>query len=225
MKSSFHVRGNPTAWCCGRRHSWRNGLSLTQNTVLWITRGLFRPGLLEAVVVLPGVATSLFINKKFKISVLISKICCCCSVTQSCLTRCNPMDCSTLGLPVHRQLPDFAQLHVHSVGDAIQPSHPLSPSPHAFNLSPHQGLFQWVRWVHLHIRWPEYWSFTFSINPFNEYSGLISFRIDKFDLLAVQRDSQESSPTPQFESINSLALILLYGPTLMSIHTWLLENP
>ena len=52
------------------------------------------------------------------------------------------MDCSTLGLPVHRQLPDFAQLHVHSVGDAIQPSHPLSPSPPAFNLSQHQGLFQ-----------------------------------------------------------------------------------
>ena len=111
--------------------------------VLWITRGLFRPGLLEAVVVLPGVATSLFINKKFKISVLISKICFCCSVAQSCLTRCNPMDCSTPGLPVHRQLPDFAQLHVHSVGDAIQPSHPLSPpSPPAFNLSQHQGLFQ-----------------------------------------------------------------------------------
>ena len=61
--------------------------------------------------------------------------------------------------------------------------------------------------------------FHLNINPFNEYSGLISFRIDKFDLLAVQRDSQESSPTPQFESINSLALILLYGPTLTSIHT------
>ena len=66
----------------------------------------------------------------------------------------------------------------------------------------------------LHIRWPKFWSFSFNISPSNEYSGLISFRIDWFDLLAVQ----ESSPTPQFISINSLALVLLYGPTLRSIH-------
>ena len=69
----------------------------------------------------------------------------------------------------------------------------------------------------LHIRCPKYWNFNFSISPSNEYSGLISFRIDWFDLLAV-RDSQESSPTPQLESINYLALSLLYGPTLTSIH-------
>ena len=71
------------------------------------------------------------------------------SVTQSCMTLCDPMDCSTPGLPVHHQLPEFTQTHVHWVGDAIQPSHPLSsPSPPAFNLSQHQGLFQWVSSSH-----------------------------------------------------------------------------
>ena len=71
------------------------------------------------------------------------------SVTQSCLTLCDPMDCSTPGVPVHYQLPELAQTHVHRVGDAIQPSHPLSsPSPSAFNLSQHQGLFQWVSYSH-----------------------------------------------------------------------------
>ena len=67
------------------------------------------------------------------------------------------------------------------------------------------------------IKWPKYWSFSFSISPSNEYSGLISFRIGWFDLFAVQGDSQESSPTPQFESINSLVLRIFYGPTLISI--------
>ena len=88
------------------------------------------------------------------------------------------MDCSTPGLPVHHQLPEFTQTHIHCAGDAIQSSHPLSsPSPPAFNLSQHQGLC---------IRWPKYWSFSFSISPSNEYSGLISFRRDWLDLLAVQ---------------------------------------
>ena len=70
------------------------------------------------------------------------------------------------------------------------------------------------------IRWPKYWSFSFNISPSIEYSGLISFRIDWFDLLAVQKDSQESFPIPQFKSINSSALSLLYGPTLTSIHDY-----
>ena len=87
-------------------------------------------------------------------------------------------------LPFLHQLPEIAQTHIHRVGDAIQPSHPLSsPSPPAFSLSQHQGLFQWVV---LHITWPKYLSFSFSISPSNEYSGLISFRIDWFDLLEVQ---------------------------------------
>ena len=71
------------------------------------------------------------------------------SVSQSSLTLCDPMDCTTPGLPVHYQLPEPTQTHVHWVGDAIQPSHPLlSPSPPAFNLSQHQGLFQWVSSLH-----------------------------------------------------------------------------
>ena len=106
------------------------------------------------------------------------------SVAQSCLTLCQPMDCSMPGFPVHHQLPELAQTHLHRVGDAIQPSHPLmSPSPPAFNLSQHQGLFQWVNSSR---RWPEYWSFSFSISPSNEHPGLISFRMDWLDLLAVQ---------------------------------------
>ena len=71
------------------------------------------------------------------------------SVTQSCPTLCDPMDCSTTGFPIHHQLPEFTQTHVHQVGDAIQPSHPLSsPSPPAFNLSQHLGLFKWVSSLH-----------------------------------------------------------------------------
>ena len=72
----------------------------------------------------------------------------------------------------------------------------------------------------LRTRWPEYWSFSFSISPSNKHSGFISFRIDQFDLFAVQETLKESSPTPQFESINSLVLSLLYGPTLTSVHDY-----
>ena len=90
------------------------------------------------------------------------------------------MDCNMTGFPVHHQLPELAQTHVHWVSDVISPSHPLLfPSPPVFNLSLHQGLFQC-------IRWPKLWSLGFSINPSNECSGLISFRIDWFDLPAVQ---------------------------------------
>ena len=103
-------------------------------------------------------------------------------VAQSCLTLCNPMDCSTPGFPVHHQLPEFAQTHVHIVNDAIQSSHPLSsPSPPAFNLSQRQGLFQRVTSSHQVVK-----ICSFSISPSNEYSGLSSFRIDLFDLLEVQ---------------------------------------
>ena len=91
------------------------------------------------------------------------------------MTFCDPMDCSTPGFSVPHHLLEFAQIHVLWIRDAIQPSHPVSPSfPSAFNLSQHQGLFQWVS---LPIRWPKYWSFSFNISPSNEYSGLISFRM------------------------------------------------
>ena len=94
------------------------------------------------------------------------------------------MDCSTPGFPVHHQLPEFTQTHVHWVGDATQPSHPLSsPSPPAFNLSQHQCLFQWVSSLH---KVAKYCRFSFNISPSNKYSGLISFRMDWLDLLSVQ---------------------------------------
>ena len=103
------------------------------------------------------------------------------SVTQLCLTLCNPMNCHTPGLPVHHQLPEFTQTNIHRVRDAIQPSHPLSsPSPPAFNFP---SIRDFSDESVLHIRWPKYCSFSFSISPFN--SGLISFRIKWLDLLAV----------------------------------------
>ena len=110
---------------------------------------------------------------------------CCCSVTKSCPTLCDLMNCNTPGFPVLYHLPEFAQTHVHWVAEAMQPSHPLlPPSLRAFPPSEHQGLFQWVG--SLHQYWPKYWSFSFSISASNEYLGLISFRIDWFDFLAIQ---------------------------------------
>ena len=106
------------------------------------------------------------------------------SVAQSCPTLCNPTNCSTPGLPVHHQLPEFTQTHVHQVGDSIQPPHPLSsPSPPALNLS---SIVVFSNESALRIRWPKYWSFSFKISPTNEHPGLISFRMDWLDLLAVQ---------------------------------------
>ena len=132
----------------------------------------------------------------------------------SVVSNCNPMDCSMPGFPVLHHFLELAQTHIDQVGDTIQPSCLLSsPSPPAFNLSQHQGLFNEPA---LCIRWPKYWSFGFSISPSNEYSRFISFRSDWFDLLAVQ-GILKSSPTPQLESINSSALSLFYGPTLTSI--------
>ena len=138
------------------------------------------------------------------------------SVAQSCLTLCDPMNCSMPGHPVHHQLPEFTQTHVHWVGDAIQPSHPLSsPSPPAPNPSQYQSLFQWV-------------------NSSNEVAKVLEFQLyhhsfqrnPRADLLqnglggspCSPRDSQESSPTPQFKSINSSALSFLHSPILTSIH-------
>ena len=105
------------------------------------------------------------------------------SAAQSCLTLCDPMDCNTPGFPVHHQLPELAQTPVHRVDDAIQPSHPLSSPSSAFNL-PSIRVFS--KESVLHIRWPNYWSLSFSVSPSNEHSGLISFRMDWFELLAVQ---------------------------------------
>ena len=108
---------------------------------------------------------------------------CCCSVAKLCPTLCDPTDCRKPGFPILHYLPKFAQTHVHWVGDAIQPSHALSPpSPPALSLSQHQVFSNESA---LCIRWQKYWSFSFSIRPSSEYPGLISFRIDWFDLFAL----------------------------------------
>ena len=106
------------------------------------------------------------------------------SVANSCPTLCDPMNHSTPGFPVHHQLPEFTQTHVHWVGDAIQPSHPRSsPSPPA-PIPPSIRVFS--NESTLHMRCPKDWRFSFNISPYNEHSGLISFRMDCLDLLAVQ---------------------------------------
>ena len=138
------------------------------------------------------------------------------SVTQSCPTLCDPMNRSTPGLPIHHQLPEFNQTHIHRVSDAIQPSHPLSsPSPPAPNPSQHQSLFQRVNSLHEVAKVLEFQLqyHSFQRNPRADLlqNGLVGS-------LCSPRDSQESSPTPQFKSTNSLALSLLHSPTLTSIH-------
>ena len=112
------------------------------------------------------------------------------------------------GLPVHHQLPEFTQTHVHRIGDAIQLSHPLCPLPLLPSIPPSIRVFS--NESTLHIRWPKYWRFSFSISPSDEHPGLISFRMDWLDLLAVQGTLQKSSPTPQFKSINSLETSVQY---------------
>ena len=102
----------------------------------------------------------------------------------SCPTLCNPMNGSTPGLPVHHQLPEFTQTQVHWVGDAIQPSHPLCPLLLLTSISPSIKVFS--NESALHNRWPKYWRFSFKISPSNKHPGLISFRVDWLDLLAVQ---------------------------------------
>ena len=143
------------------------------------------------------------------------------SVAQLCPTLCDPMNRSTPGLPVHHQLPEFTQNHVHRVSDAIQPSHPLSsPSPPAPNPSQHRSLFQ-------------------SVNSLHEVAKILEFQLQhhslqrnpRADLLqsgligspCSPRVSQESSPTPQFKSINSSVLSLLHSPTVQAaiIPWWL----
>ena len=138
------------------------------------------------------------------------------SVAQSCPTLCNPINCSIPGHPVHHQLPEFTQTHVHRLSNAIQPSHPLSsPSPPAPNPSQHQSLFQWVNFSHEVAKVLQFQlqHHSFQRNPRADLlqNGLVGTPCSP-------RDSQESSPTPQFKSINSLALRFLHSPTLTSIH-------
>ena len=141
---------------------------------------------------------------------------CFCPVAKLCPTL-HPTDCSMPGFPVLHYFLEFPQSHVHWVGDGIWPSHPLSSPSFAFNLSQHQVFPSESA---LCIRWPKCWSFSFSISPSNEYSGLISLRTDWFDLLAVQGNLKSllqchSSKASIFPMLN-----LLYGPTLTSIHDY-----
>ena len=141
------------------------------------------------------------------------------SVAQSCLTLCDPMDCSTPGLPVHHQLLEFTQTHGHWVGDAIQPSHPLSyPSPPTFNFSQHQGLFSWVSSSNQVAKALEFQlqhqSFQWIFRTDFLYDGLVGSP-------CCPRDSQESSPAPLFKSISS-ALSFLYSLILTSIRDYFL---
>ena len=138
------------------------------------------------------------------------------SVAQLCLTLCVLLDCSTPGLPVHHQLPEFTQTHIHWFGDTIQPPHPpLSPSPPTFNLSQHQGLFKWVSSSHLEAKVLE---FQLQHQSFQWTPGLISFRMGWLDLLAVQGTLKSLLQHPQFKNINSLTLSFLYSSILTSIH-------
>ena len=140
------------------------------------------------------------------------------SVTQLCLTLCHSMNHSTPGLPVHHQLLEFTQTHVHWVGDAIQPSHPLlllPPIPPSIRVFSNEST--------LHMRCPKYWSFSFSIIPSKEHPGLISFRMDWLDLLSVQGTLKSL-----LQHHSSKASILQHSAFFIvqfSLHTWLLEKP
>ena len=129
----------------------------------------------------------------------------------------TPMDCSIPDFPVHHQLLELAQMHVPWVGDTS--NHFIL----CWSLLLLASIFLSIRVFSnesvLWIRWPKYWSFSFSISSSNEYSGLISFRMDWLDLLAVQ-ETLESSPTQQFKNINSSILSFLYSPTLRSTHDY-----
>ena len=139
------------------------------------------------------------------------------SSVQSCLTL-GDQDCSTPGFPVHHQLPEPAQTHVHWVSHAIQSSLPWSsPSPPAFNLNQHQGLFQWVSSLHQVAKVLEFQLQYQSVQWMFRTDFLLNWLVWS---PCSPRDSQDSSPTPQFKSINSLAFSFLYGPALTSIHDY-----
>ena len=141
----------------------------------------------------------------------------CCSVAQSCTTLCNPMDSRKPGFPLLHYLLVLAKTPVHLVSDAIQSSYPLSsPFPPA-SIFPSVRVFS--NELALCIRWPKYWNFSFSLSPSNEYSGLMSFRIDWFDLSAVQGTCKSLLQHYNLKA-SILQLSLLYGPTLTSIHDY-----
>ena len=140
----------------------------------------------------------------------------CCSVTQLCPTVCNPMDCSTPGFPVLHHLPRLAQTHVTKL---VMPSNHLSLYCPLLLPSIFLSIRIFISESVLHIKWPKYWSFSFNISPSNEYSGLISFRIDWLDLLAVQRTLksllQQHSSKASFLQCSAFFIVQLTCPTHM----------
>ena len=140
--------------------------------------------------------------------------CCCCWVAQSCLTLCDPMNCSTPGFPVLHSSQNLLRLRAT---ESVMTSNHLIPCSPLLLPSIFPSIRVFSSESALHIRWPKYWSF--SISPYSEYSGLIFFRIDWFDLFSVQGD-QESSPAPQFKSVSSSAFSLLYGPAFILGHNY-----
>ena len=139
-------------------------------------------------------------------------------VAQWCPTLCDPMNSSMPGLPVHHQLLEFTQTHVHQVSDAIQPSHPLSsPFPPAPNPSQHQSLIQWVNSSHEGAKVLE---FQLQHQSFQRTPRAGLLQNGRVGSPYSPRDSQESSPTPQFKSINSSVLSFLHSPTLTIIHNY-----
>ena len=145
--------------------------------------------------------------------VFLFKVCCCCLVAKSSLMLFNPVDCSMLGSLCSQSWLKFMSTELVMLSNHLILCHPLLlpsvfPSVRVFSIE-----------SDLPIRWPNDWSFSFSTSPSKDYLGLFSFKIDLLDLLAVQ-GTLESSPAPQFKGISSLALSLLYGPTLTSIRDY-----
>ena len=178
-------------------------------------------GKLPDIYLLP-ILSSLILGKLSHLSVL-PYLCCVqfTLVSQSCLTLCDPRDCSRPGFPVYHLLPELAQTPVHRVGDAIQPTYPLSSTwlP-AIKIS---GIWVFSSESAFHFRWPEYWSFNSSVSPSNEYSGLISFSVDWFHLLELKRLSRVFSNTLVQKHHFFRAQLSL--PSNSHIYTWLLEKP
>ena len=137
------------------------------------------------------------------------------SSVQLCLTLCDPMNCSTPDLPVHHQL--WSPPKPMSIESVMPSNHLILCRPPLLLPSIFPSIRVFSNESALHIRWLKYWSFSFNISPSNEHLGLIPFRMDWLDFLAIQ-GILESSPTPYFKSINSLALSLLHSPTLTSLH-------
>ena len=196
-------------------HSW------SENTEEFSILGLNVPNspyghlllLVKVMIPISSLSCSFYIRHITEIGLLLLG----CSVAPSCRTFWDPMDCSTPDLTVPQYHTEITQVHVHWIGDAIQPFQPLSPSSSAFNLSQHQGLLQWASSWH---QVAEVSEFSFSTSPSNEYSGLISFRTDCFDLLAIQRTLKSLLQHHSSKLSILQHSAFFYGLTVTSMHDY-----